>query len=56
MSARQKLNTAYALGSVAIAALIGTLFQSWLVFGLAALLLVALSFVNGAIRPHKRNR
>ena len=56
MSARQKLNTAYALGSVALAALIGTLLQSWLVFGLAALLLVALCLVNGAIRPQNRNR
>ena len=56
MSARQKLNAAYVLGSVVIAALVGALFQSWQMFAIAAILLVALCFVGGTIRPRGRTR
>jgi hypothetical protein len=51
-----KLNAAYVLGSVVIAALVGAMSQSWLVFVIAAALLIALCLVDGTIRPKGRNR
>ena len=54
LSARTKLNAAYVLGSTAIAALVGAIFQSWAAFFIAAALLIALCFVDGTIRPKGR--
>lgn len=54
MSARDKLNAAYAAACAMIAALLGAVFQSWLVFALATLVLIALCLVNGTIRPRRR--
>jgi hypothetical protein len=56
LSARTKLNAAYLLGSLAIAALVGGLLQSWTVFVLAAAMFVVLSLMNGTIRPRRRGR
>lgn len=56
MGARTKLNAAYVLGSVLIAALIGALLQSWAVFVVAAVLLIGLCLMDGTIRPKGRNR
>ena len=56
MSARTKLNAAYVLGSVVIAALVGVLFQSRTVFVLAVTVMIALCLINGTIRPQGRRR
>ena len=51
MGARNKLNVSYVNGSPLIAAVGGAVTGSWLVFGLAAAVLVAGSVVSGDIRP-----
>jgi len=50
MSAKQKLNSMNALGSLALAAIIGGLAGSWAVFVLAAVVLIALAVESGEIR------
>jgi hypothetical protein len=52
--AREKLNSAYAGGSVLIAALIGVLVQSWPVFLIVLAILLVLNVVAGEIRPTRR--
>ena len=56
VSARHKLNAASVHGSTLIAALIGWLFGSWLVFLLAVAVLIATSLHAGDIRPGQRRR
>src|SRR4029077_8825653 len=53
MGARQKLNSAYLLGSVVLAGWIGATAQSIFVFLLALGFLVALKCYTGDIRPPK---
>ena len=53
MSARQKLNASYFGGSLLLAAMIGGLAQSWLVFVLALLVLVAINLYLNQIRPKR---
>jgi hypothetical protein len=53
MSARHKLNAAYAAGSLVVAALIGGMAQSATVFWVALGFLLALNVVAGDIRPSK---
>ena len=56
MGARQKLNSAYLLGSVVLAGWIGAMAQSFFVFLLALGFLVALKCYSGDIRPSKGRR
>jgi len=50
MGARHKLNGIYFGGSAFVAALFGLAAQSWSVFGLALLGLLAIHVVSGSIR------
>jgi hypothetical protein len=54
MTARHKLNAAYAAGSLIVAALIGGAAQSTTVFVIALGALLCLNLVAGDIRPNKR--
>lgn len=54
MSARQKLNQAYFTGSVFVAGLAGYLTQSWTVFWIALLSLIAFNLHSGEIRSGPR--
>jgi hypothetical protein len=54
MSARHKLNAAYAAGSLVLAALIGGMTQSAIVFVVALVALLSLDFVAGNIRTKGR--
>jgi hypothetical protein len=54
MSARQKLNAAYAAGSLLLTALIGGAAQSAIVFWVALGVLLVLNLVAGDIRPKGR--
>ena len=56
MKARQKLNSAAILGSVSVAGVLGCVANSWLVFIVAALILIGLSCYSGDIRGGKRRR
>ena len=53
MSARHKLNAAYAAGSLVVASLIGGAAQSATVFWVALGFLLVLNLVTGDIRPSK---
>lgn len=55
MGARRKLNSAAILGSLTVASVVGCVSHSWIVFILAALILLALSLHSGDIRPSKRS-
>jgi hypothetical protein len=50
MGARDKLNTAYALGSLLTAALVGWAIGSWFAFFITAALLLSVNVYNGDIR------
>jgi hypothetical protein len=54
MPARKKLNQAYFLVSVFLAALIGWAGQSWLVFFVALAILLTGNIYSGQIRPARR--
>ena len=54
MTARHKLNAAYAAGSLLLAALIGGAAQSGAVFVFALAALLTLDLVAGNIRPKRR--
>jgi hypothetical protein len=56
MGARQKLNSAHCLGSLLSASLVGWLLESWLVAGIALLVLIGVHLYNGDIRPGKRRQ
>lgn len=51
MNARTKLNSSYIQGGIVAAAIIGWLTGSWVIFFLAAAVLIALSLHSGDIRP-----
>lgn len=53
MSARKKLNSAYIGGSVVLSGAIGLMAQSWLVFCILLILLLAVHLYEGNIRPKK---
>ena len=50
MSARHQLNQAYSTGSLILAAFLGLVFNSWVVFGVGAGCLVVLNMMGGSIR------
>ena len=50
-TARHKLNGAYLLGALLIAGLAGAMFESWMVFMIAAGVLIVTSIHDGNIRP-----
>ena len=56
MGARQKLNRHHIVGALGVAAIIGGLAGSWLVFGAVAAALIAGSIHTGEIRPDKGKR
>ena len=56
MGARKKLNTVAIAGSLFLASFLGCVANSWLVFIIAALILLGLSLYSGDIRPSKRGR
>jgi hypothetical protein len=56
MGARQKLNVSYLQGGVILAAVIGVLTNSWIVFGIALDVLIGGALHDGAIRLRGRGR
>jgi hypothetical protein len=56
MGTRQKLNAVNFLGCVAVAGIVGAVFQSWLGFSLALASLVACHLHTGEIRINKPKR
>ena len=56
MGARNKLNQAYFVGALTVAAVAGGMTGSWLVFGVVAAALVASSICSGEIRGKGRRR
>jgi len=54
MGARTKLNSVHVCGSLAIAGIIGALADSWIVFVIAATILISCSVSDGGIRPTRR--
>jgi hypothetical protein len=54
MGARHKLNSAYFMGSILLAGVMGGLTQSWAVFFVALVVLVACNLAAGEIRPNRR--
>ena len=56
MSARRKLNQAYFTGSLCLAGLAGWLMESWLIFLLALLLLLAGNLYAREIRTKRRDK
>jgi hypothetical protein len=56
MSARQKINVAYIQGGLIVAAVVGALAQSWVIFAITAATLIGLSLLGGEIRPRRRSR
>ena len=55
MSARQKLNIAYINSAILFAAVLGGIFQSWTVFVIVAIVLVAMAIYSGSIRGSRRH-
>ena len=55
-STRNKLNQAYATGTLVLATFIGLAFNSWWAFGAAALCLFALNLFGGQIRLARSQR
>jgi hypothetical protein len=56
MGARQKLNQAFVTGSLVVAAFIGIIADSWLVFLVALAVLIGSNLYGQDIRPGRRNR
>lgn len=56
MSARRKLNRAYVNGSFIVAGIAGMATGSWVVFLVAAGILLTLNVANGEIRPPRGRR
>jgi hypothetical protein len=56
LSARAKLNAVTIQITLIAAGIIGLLFQSWAVFGIAAAVLLACALHQGDIRPPRRRR
>ena len=51
MSAREKLNSAYLIGAILPAAVLGWIAGSWTVFALVATAIVVFAMFSGGIRP-----
>jgi len=56
LGARQKLNNVNVLGALGAAGLIGLLAQSWIVFTIVGVALIAAGLHSGDIRPTKDKR
>ncbi len=56
MGARKKLNRHHIVRALGVAAIVGGLAGSWLVFGVVAAALIAGSIHAGEIRPDKGKR
>jgi hypothetical protein len=56
MGARQKLNIAHSQGGLIVAALVGVLARSWVVFAATSAVLIGLCLLGGEIRPRRRGR
>ena len=56
MGAREKLNKHHVVGALSVAAIVGGLAGSWLVFATVAAVLIAGSIYSGEIRPDKGKR
>ena len=56
MSARKKLNCLNIVGAITVAAIVGGLIGSWLVFFMAATLLIGGAIYVGDIRINSRRR
>jgi hypothetical protein len=56
VGARQKLNSAAIMGSLLLAGFLGVVTNSWIVFIIAAVIMLGLSLHSGDIRPSKRGR
>jgi hypothetical protein len=56
MSARQKLNQAYLIGALTVAAILGAVAQSWTVFFIAGAVLIIAADYTGDVRLHGRRR
>jgi len=54
LGARTKLNSVYVLGSLAVAAIIGAVAGSWIVFAIVSAVLIGCSVSDGGIRPTRR--
>ncbi len=54
MGAREKLNEAFVTGSIVMAAIAGWMTGSWLVFIIAAAIMLAMNVHDGDIRPSRR--
>ena len=55
MSARKKLNQAAVFGGFVFATILGTMSQSWIIFVIVFVFLVASSLYAGDIRLHRRH-
>ena len=53
MSARKKLNSSYIGGSLVLSGAIGLMTQSWAIFLVLLVLLLAIHLYEGNIRPKK---
>lgn len=56
MGARAKLNEAYLIGSILLAAVVGGLAGSWTVFVVTFIVLLGSNLYSGDIRPGHRGR
>ncbi len=56
MGARTKLNVSYVNGCLVLAAIVGLLFQSWMVFLVVAAILIAGDLYIGSILPSTGRR
>jgi hypothetical protein len=56
MGARSSLNSIYLTGALAVAGLLGGLTDSWSVFAIFLIALVAVNLHSGRIRPGTRRR
>jgi hypothetical protein len=54
LGARTKLNSVYVLGCLAVAAIIGAVAGSWIVFAIVSAVLIGCSVSDGGIRPTRR--
>ena len=54
LGARTKLNSVYVLGCLAVAAIIGAVAGSWIVFAIFSAVLIGCSVSDGGIRPTRR--
>jgi hypothetical protein len=56
MPARETLNSIYLIGSLVLAAIVGSVTNSWVAFIVSLAVLVAASLHSGRIRPDRHTR